>query len=159
MSVYAVDKLMAEARKLAAEYRRVTGKTLPVSSEIAISDAIRLLDLQPAENNSDGWDVVRHTNGKNARLQVKARIVFDQTKGAHPLGQLNLDRSWDGVLLVLMNDEYEAQEIYEADRDVIVQTIAGKEKKKRGSMSVAQFKKIGRRVWPAAGASANGPED
>ena len=40
MGVYQIDKLRGEARRLAAEYRRATGKTLAISGEIAISDAI-----------------------------------------------------------------------------------------------------------------------
>ena len=44
MSVYAVDKLIAQARQLAADYRRTTGKPLPgVSNEIALHDVLRLL--------------------------------------------------------------------------------------------------------------------
>ena len=48
VGVYEIDKLMNEARRLAAEYRRATGKTLAISGEIAISDAIHLLGLEPA---------------------------------------------------------------------------------------------------------------
>jgi hypothetical protein len=45
MGIDSIDKLMAEARRLAVEYRQTTGKTLPVTSEIAVYDAIRLLNL------------------------------------------------------------------------------------------------------------------
>ena len=46
MAVYKLDKLMAETRRLAAEYRRSTGSTLPVSAELAKFDAISLLGLR-----------------------------------------------------------------------------------------------------------------
>ncbi len=38
MSVYAVDKLMAQTRKLAADFRQMTGQPLPVTAEIANFD-------------------------------------------------------------------------------------------------------------------------
>ena len=50
MSVYAEEKLIGQARLLAAEYRRTMGKPLPgISSEIALHDAIRLLSQRIAE--------------------------------------------------------------------------------------------------------------
>ena len=52
MGVYQIDKLMGEARRLAAEYRRATGKTLAISGEIAISDAITLLGLEGAHRRA-----------------------------------------------------------------------------------------------------------
>ena len=43
-NIYAAEKLIAQARQLAAEYRRTMGKPLPgVSAEIAEYDAVRLL--------------------------------------------------------------------------------------------------------------------
>ena len=48
MTLYAAEKLIAQARVLAAEYRRTMGKPLPgISNEIAEHDAIRLLELTP----------------------------------------------------------------------------------------------------------------
>ena len=84
---------MAEARKLAAEYRRATGKTLPISGEIAINDAIRLLALEPVNEPTAGYDAIRrNAEGGVARLQIKARVVFDEIKSSHRVGELKLDR-------------------------------------------------------------------
>ena len=55
--LYSVGKLISEARKLAAEYRRTTGKTLAISGEIARHDAITLLNLEPVEEGQ-GFDAV-----------------------------------------------------------------------------------------------------
>ena len=98
MGVYRVDKLMAEARRLAAEYRRATGKTLAISGEIAISDAINLLGLNPAPADADGYDASANLTGGPRRFQIKARVVFDDTNRPHRLGQLRLDRTWDAIL-------------------------------------------------------------
>ena len=113
MSVYQVDKLMGEARRLAAEYRRATGKTLAISGEIAVSDVIHLLGLEPAPADAEGYDVVRMRGDVRERLQVKARTVFDDTRRPARLGQLRMDKPWDAALLVLMDDDYEPIEIHE----------------------------------------------
>ena len=145
MTVYSVEKLMAETRRLAAEYRRMTGKTLAVSGEIAISDAIRLLDLKPAPD--DECDAIQQSADATERLQIKGRVVFDESKGGHRLGQLRLDRDWDKTLLVLMDENYEPYEIYEALRDDLEQALSGKSVNKRGAMSVAQFKILSELLW------------
>jgi len=51
-NTYSVNILMEQARSLAANYRKTTGKTLAgVSGELAVYDAIRLLKLQSVEDN------------------------------------------------------------------------------------------------------------
>ena len=65
-------------------------------------------------------------------------------------GQLKLDQEWDSVVLVIMDENYEPYEIYEAERDDILDVMdeAGKSaRKKRGAMTVARFKIIARLVW------------
>ena len=104
MGVYAVDKLMQEARRLAAEYRRATGQPLGISGEIAEYDAARLLGLEIIKDPSLGYDAVGHGAHEGRRIQIKGRVIFDERKQAHRLGQLNLDREWDSVILVLMDE-------------------------------------------------------
>ena len=150
LTVYSIDKLVSEARRLAAEYRRATGKSLPVTAEIAVQDAIRLLGLQPAESNAAGYDALRVRNGKQERLQIKGRAIFDESKSGHRIGQLRLEQPWDVVVLVLMDEHYEPCEIYEADRDTILETIndpSASRRTARGLLSVTRFKIIGRLVW------------
>jgi len=147
MSVYHIDKLMAEARRLAAEYRRATGKALAISGEIAVSDAIRLLDLEAAPEGAEGYDVLRQTPAGPVRLQVKARLVFDDTRRPHRLGQLRIEQDWDAVLLVLMDENYEVVEILEAARAAIEEALAEARPNRRGTLSVARFRNLGRAVW------------
>ena len=147
MSVYHIDKLMAEARRLAAEYRRATGKALAISGEIAVADAIRLLGLEAAPEGAEGYDVVRHTPTGPVRLQVKARLVFDDTRRPHRLGQLKVEQDWDAVLLVLMDENYEVVEILEAARPAIAEALAEARPNRRGTLSVARFRNLGRAVW------------
>lgn len=151
MSVYSVDKLMTQTRKLAADYRRATGQPLPVTTEIANFDASTLLDLELIQPPPGGYDAVgRSGEREGLRYQIKGRAIFDENKGGHRIGQLKLDKEWDAVLLVLLDDNFEPFEIYEADRPTIkeaAQESASSKRSKRGAMSVARFKNISRLVW------------
>ena len=121
MSVYAEEKLIGQARLLAAEYRRTMGKPLPgISSEIALHDAIRLLSLRPADGACGGIDAIDPKRG-DKNIQIKSRTIFDETKSGQRIGQLNVEQAWDSVLLVLMDEEYEPYEIYEAERGELLE--------------------------------------
>ncbi len=149
MTPYAADKLISQARRLAAEYRKTMGKPLPgISAEIASHDAMRLLNLEPCKEQWSGCDAVDPTRD-NKRIQIKSRTIFDESKTGQRIGQLNIDQSWDSVVLVLMDEEYEPYEIYEAEREDILEYVdsSSKGRAKRGAMSVARFKIIGRLAW------------
>ncbi|MEJ2610857.1 MAG: hypothetical protein P8179_12430 [Candidatus Thiodiazotropha sp.] len=149
MTVYAANKLIAQARVLAAEYRRTMGKPLPgISNEIAEFDALKLLQLEPNTEGEGGYGAIDPARG-NKRIQIKSRTIFDESKSGQRIGQLKLDKSWDSVVLVLMDEEYEPYEIYEAERDDILEFIdkSSGNRAKRGAMSVARFKIISRLVW------------
>jgi len=150
MSLYALDRLMAETRRLAAEYRRTTGKVLAVSGELAIFDAVRLLGLEAVSQEGLGHDALRTRGPGPRRLQVKARVIFDETRGGQRLGALRTDQAWDAVLLVLMDDAYEPVEIWEAERGPLLAAIeesSASARAKRGPLSVARFKHLGRLLW------------
>ena len=149
MTPYAADKLISQARRLAAEYRKTMGKPLPgISAEIASHDAMRLLSLEPCKEQWSGCDAVDPARN-NKRIQIKSRTIFDESKTGQRIGQLNKDQSWDSVVLVLMDEDYEPYEIYEAEREDILEYTdkASKSRAKRGAMSVARFKIIGRLAW------------
>ena len=151
MSIYSVDKLIAEARKLAIEFRRTTGKPLPgISSEIADYDAARYLDLEICKDKSSNYDAIGKGARDGLRIQIKGRTIFDEGKSGQRVGQLQLEQEWDRVVLVLMDDSYEAFEIYEAQRQEILDAMENNDsssRKKRGAMSVARFKIISELVW------------
>lgn len=157
MAVYQIDKLMGEARRLAAAYRRATGKTLAISGEIAISDAITLLGLEAAPSEAEGYDAVRKRDGVLEKVQIKARTVFDDTRRPHRLGQLKLDKDWDVALLVLMDENYEPLEILEARRAPLAAALAEAAPNKRGTVSVGRFKMLGRCLWSRDDAADIGP--
>lgn len=151
MGVYSVDKLIAEARRLASDFRRATGKPLAgVSVEIAEYDAARLLNLELTGNAAAGFDAIGLGEREGKRIQIKGRTIFDETKKGQRIGQLSTEQPWDSVVLVLMDENHEAYEIYEAERENIVAALEGAEgskRSKRGAMSVARFKHISKLVW------------
>ncbi len=151
MSVYSVDKLIAEARRLAAEYRRATGKPLAgVSSEICQHDAVRLMDLEVCSSQVGGYDAVGRGSRDGKKIQIKGRTIYDDRKSGQRIGQLKVDQEWDSIMLVLMDENLETFEIYEAERAEILNDLDQADKsnrRSRGAMSVAKFRKIGRLVW------------
>ncbi len=146
MGVYSVDKLIAEARRLAAEYRRTTGKTLAgISTEVCVHDAIRLLGLEAV--TASGYDAVGQGERAGKRIQIKGRTIFSEEKTGQRIGQLRLDQEWDSVVLVLMDADLEPFEIYEAERPVIEEALNEGKRSRRGAMSVARFRRIARLAW------------
>ena len=150
MSLYSVDKLISEARRIAADYRRATGKPLGISAEIARHDACTYLGLE-ADENAIGYDAVG-IRGKRAglRFQIKGRAIFDENKGGQRLGQFKLDQNWDHLALVIMDEDFAATEIYEVSRQELIDDLdesGTTSRHKRGAMSVARFKHLAHLVW------------
>lgn len=156
--MYQVDKLMGEARRLAREYRLAMGKPLPgISAELAVHDACRLLDLEAVQAGTGGHDAVGRGRLEGKRIQIKGRAIFDEGKSGQRIGQLKTEQAWDSVVLVLMDEGYEPYEIYEAERDDLLEAVdkTSSNRGKRGAVSVARFKAIARLVWTRE----NGVED
>ena len=151
MPVYDVGKLIAETRRLAADYKRATGKSLAVSSEIARHDACELLQLELAESETQaGYDAIgTDKSWPGLKVQIKGRAIFDESKSGQRIGQVKIDKEWDAIALVLMNEDFETQEIYLAKRDAMEQELAEIDSKRqnRGAMTVARFKHIADLVW------------
>ncbi|RME32532.1 MAG: hypothetical protein D6786_10315 [Gammaproteobacteria bacterium] len=148
--MYSVEKLMAQTRSLAAQYRRATGKTLPVTAELAVHDAIRLLGLRPAPQGAAGHDALEGEGEATRRVLVKGRAIFDPEKGGQRIGQLNLAHEWDRLLLVLMDESYEPEEIWALEREQIEELqerLKGSRRARRGLLSVARARNIGTLRW------------
>lgn len=150
MPVYKLDKLMDETRRLAAEYRRSTGSTLPVSAELAKFDAIRLLGMRTPERTERAVDALWDTAQGVERVQVKGRVIFDVKKSGQRVGQLNLDAEWNRVLLVLMNEDYQCTRIYSVMKNTLLSALTETSNGKtnvRGAISVKKFQAIADLLW------------
>lgn len=158
VNVYSLEKLMSETRRLAVEYRRTTGKPLAVSSEIARYDAARLLSLELVDDPGIGYDAIGTGPRKDLRIQIKGRAILGPGKSGQRIGQLKSHRDWDRLVLVLMDENFEPIEIYEADREAVDECLennASSRRTRRGALSVARIKIIGRLAWTRE----NGLED
>ena len=79
-----------------------------------------------------------------------------RSRSAQRIGQLKTGQDWDLLVLVLLDEAFEAFEIYEADRETIEDALdggAGSSRARRGAMTVARMKAI---VTEAMGAGAIG---
>ncbi len=146
MGVYSVDKLIAETRRIAKEYRLATGKILPVTPEIAINDAISILKLIPNDEKNSGYDATYEKGEERLKVQIKGRAIFDDRKQGYRIGEVKKGQEWDAIILVIMNSDFMPEEIYMARRDIVLDEVEEKNKKK-GAMTIAKFKLISELLW------------
>lgn len=146
-----LGELIDGAKDIAKRYRALTGRPLGITGEVAEYEAARLLGLDLAPVRQAGYDAIRRVRDAEERLQIKGRCVLSKNRFQR-LGRLDLDKEWDGVLLVLLDGDFEPMSIYEAPRATIEAALrapGSKARNERGALSVSKFKSIGRQVWPA----------
>jgi len=140
---------------LAQEYRALTGKPLGITGEVAEYEAARILGIELTPARQAGYDGIERHKGGMRRLQVKGRCVLGNSKPSQRLSKIQVDKEWDAVLLVLLDQKFDAFEIYEADRAQVVEALTApgsKARNERGTLSVSKFKSIGRKRWARADA-------
>ena len=145
-----IMRLLSAAKKLAQRYRALTGKPLGVTGEIAEFEAARLLKIKLTPARTAGYDAIRKKNGRIQRLQIKGRCVLPGSNRGQRMGAINVEAEFDGVLLVLMDESFNATSIYEADRREVVAALVAPgsvARNERGALGVQKFKSIGRRIW------------
>lgn len=119
--------------------------------EVAEYEAARLLGVELSPPRQAGYDAIREEQGGPKRLQIKGRYIAADSKPGQRVGGIKLDREWDAVLLVLLDADFEATAIYEAERpDVEAALLApgSRARNERGALAVSKFKSISRRIWP-----------
>jgi hypothetical protein len=153
-----VFDLLGEAKALAREYYELTGRPLGITSEIAEYEASRLLNLTLAPVRQAGYDAVRvAADGQEEKLQIKGRSLPPGAKPSQRIGRIRLDHEWDVVLLVLLDEHFQATAIYEAGRDAIIQALTApgsKARNERGQLSVPKFRSIGTPIWTRSATTA-----
>jgi hypothetical protein len=144
--------LLGEVKQLAREYYELTEKPIGVTGEIAEYEAARILKLELSPARQSGYDAVREVDGKTELLQIKGRRLTSSSKPSQRVGSINLEKEWDVVILVLLDEHFEPTAIYEADRKAVTAALSkpgSKARNERGSLAVSQFKAIGSRIWPS----------
>ena len=152
-----VFTVLRQAKRLAQEYRALTGKPLGITSEVAEYEAARLLELELMPARCTGYDAVERRGQRRRRLQIKGRCIHDPRKRGQRLGGIGKNKQFDAVLLVLLDADYNAVQIYEAKKAAVIAALeapGSKARNESGALGVSKFKAIGKLRWPASNVSA-----
>jgi len=144
----AIKELIRKAKTLAKQYRQLTGKPLGITGEIGEFIAADLLHLELTEARHPGYDAF---GPGGEHIQIKSRCILPNAKKGQRIGRIRLDHDFDTVLLVLMAEDFEPLEIFEAnfaDVKAALEQPGSKSRNVRGSLSISKFKTIGKKVWP-----------
>lgn len=142
-----IAAVLERARAAAIDYCRLTGKPLGITGEIGEYEAARLLDLKLSAAREAGYDAI---DPQGRRYQVKTRCINENgLRKTQRLGSIKLTHPWESVLLVILDMEFRATEIWQAERESIAAAIAApgsKARNERGALVVSKFKSIGRKI-------------
>jgi hypothetical protein len=144
-----VGEIIRKVKKLAKEYKTLTKKSLGITGEVAEYEAARLIGLQLCEARQPGYDAIKVDGSATKRVQIKGRCSSNYNPGSR-VGNIRFTHEWDIVMLVLMDENFEPLEIYEADRAAISRKLkepGSRARNERGSLGVAQFKSISKKIW------------
>jgi hypothetical protein len=142
-----VREILASAKQLAVEYYRLTGKPLGVTGEVAEYVAAETLGLRLAPPRTAGYDALRCSE----RIQIKGRAHGKKTDSGQKMGKIKTDGPCDTVLLVLLdNATLDPRQMWEASFEAVLDRLAvpGSKARARGVLSVPEFKRLGRQIWP-----------
>lgn len=145
--------ILGQAKQLAREYYLLTGKPLGVTGEVAEYEAARILGVKLTQARQEGYDALESRGGVDKRLQIKGRCLQNNHKPGQRLGSIRTNKDWDAVLMVLLDHNFDATEIYEAQRSAVLAALAApgsKSRNERGALSVSKFKSIATLRWRRA---------
>ena len=146
-----VGKLIKRIKTIAKEYRELTGRPLGITGEVAEYEAARLLNLKLSDVRQPGYDAER---SDGTRIQIKGRVLFENSKPGQRIGSIRLHHEWDSVVLVLMDKDFKPYEIYEAPRAKVKAALTApgsKARNERGALAVSKFKSLAELVWSREG--------
>ncbi|WP_282410030.1 hypothetical protein [Pseudomonas sp. PS02303] len=142
--------ILRDAKVLARRYYHLTGKPLGVTGEVAEYEAARILDLELELARQAGYDATETRDGVTLKIQIKGRYFPNPRLRGGRVGSIDLTQPFDTVLLVLLDAEYNAFQIYEAPRPAVETLLTrpgSKARNERGSVGISQFKAISSLRW------------
>ena len=145
-----IMEILAEAKKLAQEYYALTGKPLGITGEVAEYEAARILGVELTGARQAGYDAIETRGGSVRHLQIKGRCLLANCKPGQRLGSIDLTKDWDAVLVVLLDENFDATEMHEAERAEVLAALSApgsKARNERGQLGVGKFKAIGKLRW------------
>ena len=97
-----------------------------------------------------GYDAIEVVDGIKRKLQIKGRCVLPESKPGQKLGSIDLSKEFDSVLLVILDENLNATEIYEAERSLVEDALrrpGSVARNERGQLGFSQFKKLATIRW------------
>jgi hypothetical protein len=85
-----------------------------------------------------------------------SRDGLSQPRGSmgQRIGRTDITKEFDAVLLVLLNEDFEATTIYEADHSAVIGALTkpgSKARNVKGALGVSKFRSIALQRWAAKG--------
>lgn len=148
-----IYEILREAKVLARRFYRLTGKPLGVTGEIGEFEAARILGLKLEIARQAGFDATEVRDGLTLKIQIKGRYFPNSKLRGGRVGSIDLLQPFDTVLLVLLDADYNAFQIYEATRpavEVLLTKPGSRARNERGSVGISQFKAISSLRWERA---------
>lgn len=143
-------ELVEQAKRLATRYRRLTGKPLGITGEIAECEAAAILGLDLHAARTAGYDATEIRGGVPVQVQIKGRVIANAKRIVGRVGSIDLRQPFDVVQLVLLDSDLNAFAIYEAERPAVEELLnrpGSKARNERGSVGISQFKAIAQLRW------------
>ncbi|QSW34543.1 hypothetical protein KQ929_04615 [Leclercia pneumoniae] len=145
-----IVNILNEAKDVALRYYKLTSKPLGITGEIAEFEAATILGMSLCTARQTGYDAIEILNGEEHRVQIKGRYMPDPKKVSARVGAIDISKPFDSVLLVLLDENYDAFAMYEAPRDKIVAALeapGSRARNERNQLGIAKFKSISSLRW------------
>ncbi|MNT56041.1 hypothetical protein D3C72_1933190 [compost metagenome] len=116
-------------------------------------EAARILSLELELARQAGFDATETRDGLTLKIQIKGRYFPNARLRGGRIGAIDLKQPFDTVLLVLLDGDYNAFQIYEAARPAVEALLTrpgSKARNERGSVGISQFKAISSLRWERA---------
>jgi len=145
-----VMEILGQAKGLARDYYALTRKPLGITGEVAEYEAARVLGVELTPARQAGYDAIERNENSVRRVQIKGRCLLPNCKPGQRLGSIDKSKEWDSVMLVLLDGNFDAKEIYEAERSKVIDALeapGSKARNERGQLGVSKFKSIAKLRW------------
>lgn len=140
--------ILALVKPLAAKFYQVTHKPLGATGEVAEFAVIdKFPDIELAVARTEGFDAKRGEE----KIQIKGRALGAGNISHHRISRIKQGANCHAVMLVILDQEtLDAREIWEAPYSEVELLLKkeGSEARKRGSLSIGEFKKTAKQIWP-----------
>lgn len=148
-----IKPLLKEVKSIALRYYRLTRKPLGVTGEIAEHEAATILGLDLCTARQAGYDATESVDGIVKTIQIKGRYMPDPKKVSARLGSIDIAKPFDAVLIVLLDENYNAFAIYEATRENVLSALqapGSRSRNERNQLGITKFKAISTLRWSRA---------